>query len=504
MEYKKSIKKIYALICLTVVFIFAHGSMIFASADDDIILDGIYAGDICLSGMSPSAAKRTIEDYVRGLGDLSVKVDAVGGNTVELKASELGMTWANPEIIDQAYSLGHKKNLISRYKDKKDLAAHDRIFDINLEFDEAVIENVIKEKCSIYDEKACDASLVRKSGAFEITEGVSGERINTQASALRVKTYMEMLWDRDEYGQTQLITEIYEPEHSAEDLRNVKDVLGTFTTGFSSSGAGRSANVRNGCAHIDGTLLYPGQQLSVYNCVSPFTEENGYHLAGSYSKGLVVETLGGGICQVSSTLYNAVLRAELQVDERSNHSMIVSYVDISADAAISGTSKDFKFTNSTDYPIYIQGTTSEDKQITFTIYGKETRDPSRSLSFETEVVSETQPEGDKVIADPSQPVGYITSQSAHTGYSANYYKIVKENGEEKERVRVNSSYYQAVPRTVTFGTSGDATGMMSAAISTQSVEHCKEVANNLINAANAAAIAAAEAAAQNTAQEAID
>jgi len=504
MEYKKRYKKILVLICLVTVLTLALCVSAFASADDDIILDGIYAGDIKLSGMSPAAAQKTVEDYVHKLEDLSIKVDVVGGNTVSLKVSELGMKWANPELIEEAYALGHKRNPISRYKDKKDLAAHDKVFDINLEFDETVIENVIKEKCSIFDEKACDASITRKGGEFIITDGVAGERINTQASALRVKTYMEIFWDRDEYGHTQMITEVYEPEHSAQDLKDVKDVLGTYTTGFTSSGAGRTANVRNGCSLINGKVLYPGQQLSVYNCVSPFTEENGYKLAGSYNKGLVVETLGGGICQVSSTLYNAVLRAELQVDERSNHSMIVSYVDISADAAISGTSKDFKFTNSTAYPIYIQGTTSDDKQITFTIYGKETRDPSRSLSFETEVVQETEPEDPRVIADPTQPVGYITAQSAHTGYSANYYKIVKENGEEKERVRVNSSYYQAVPRIVTFGTKGDVTGMMSAAISTQSVDHCKEVANNLVNAANAAAIQAAQAAAANAAAEAVD
>ena len=262
--------------------------------------------------------------------------------------------------------------------------------------------------------------------------------------------------------------------------------------------------MRNGCAHINGRILYPGEMLSVYDCVSPFTEENGYYLAGSYNRGLVVETLGGGICQVSSTLYNAVLRAELKVNERSNHSMVVNYVDLSADAAISGTSKDFKFTNSTDYPIYIAGSTSEDKQITFTIYGKETRPQGRSLSFETEIISESEPGPDKLIGDPSQSVGYIHSQGAHTGYSANYWKIVKENGTEVSREKVNSSYYQAVPRTVTFGTGGDVTGAMNSAIATGSTEHARAVANNLINAANAANIAAAEAAANAASQQALD
>lgn len=154
-------------------------------------------------------------------------------------------------------------------------------------------------------------------------------------------------------------------------------MLGTFTTSYSTSGANRSGNVKNGCSKINGTLLYPGDSFSAYETVSPFTEANGYYMAGSYSNGMVVESLGGGICQVSTTLYNAVLLAELDVTERFNHSMIVNYVDPSADAAISGTAKDLKFTNNLDCPVYIEGYTTSDKHITFTVYGQETRPSNR-------------------------------------------------------------------------------------------------------------------------------
>ena len=111
--------------------------------------------------------------------------------------------------------------------------------------------------------------------------------------------------------------------------------------------------------------------------------DSGYAMAGSYLNGEVVDSMGGGICQVSTTLYNAVLRAELNVTERSPHSMTVHYVDLSEDAAIAGTYKDLKFVNSTEYPIYIEGYTTSDKKITFNIYGKETRDKNRTISFES-------------------------------------------------------------------------------------------------------------------------
>lgn len=98
-------------------------------------------------------------------------------------------------------------------------------------------------------------------------------------------------------------------------------------------------------------------------------KENGYALAGSYENGQTVQTYGGGICQVSTTLYNAVIRAELKIVERFPHSMTVHYVPRSADAAIAGTHKDMKFKNTFDTPIYIEGK-ANGSTITFTVYGK--------------------------------------------------------------------------------------------------------------------------------------
>lgn len=459
----------------------------------DRIKEGIWAGDIELSNMTEQEADSAIENYIESLKDEKIELICAGGGTLHVSAGELGLTWKNKELTKEALVYGSYGNVLTRYKAKKDLQREKKVFKIQLACDDAMVREVVAERCISFDKKAVDATISRESGKFTVTAGSNGEAINVDDSVEMVKTYMETLWDRKPEGSIKLCIDSVEPKGKTEDLEQITDVLGTFTTSFSTSAKGRSANVRNGCSLVNGTLLYPGEQMSFYDKVNPFTEENGYYLAGSYNSGLVVETLGGGICQVSSTLYNAVIRAELQVDQRSNHSMVVSYVDLSADAAISGTSKDFKFTNSTDYPIYIAGSTSEDKKITFTIYGKETRPANRKLSFETEKLSETVPEGERIIADPAQPVGYVSTQSAHTGYTANYWKIVTVDGEETERVKLNSSTYQATPKTVTFGTSGDATGNMRSAIDTQSSDYCRQVAAELVNAANAANIAAAEA-----------
>lgn len=157
--------------------------------------------------------------------------------------------------------------------------------------------------------------------------------------------------------------------------------------------------------------------------------------------------------------------------------MIVNYVDPSADAAISGTAKDLKFVNNLEHPIYIEGYT-KDKKITFNIYGVETRPEGREVSFESEVLSTTPADGEKVVGDSSKPVGYISVQSAHTGYVAQLWKIVKVNGVEESREVINKSSYKAVPRTAAVGTAtGDpnVSNAIQAAIATQSIDYVKAV-----------------------------
>lgn len=221
-------------------------------------------------------------------------------------------------------------------------------------------------------------------------------------------------------------------------------MLGTATTDYSASTAARAVNVENGCRLISGTLVWPGDEFSVTRAVTPFTAENGYQQAPSYEENRVVDSYGGGICQVSTTLYNAVLKAELDVTARSNHTMIVNYVQPSKDAAIAEGIMDMAFVNNTDSPIYIYGY-CYGGQITFTIYGHETRPSNRSIEFESKVTSQTDPQGIQLVADTSQNVGYINQvQSPHTGYTAELWKNIYVDGQLTDSVQVNSSTYQAV------------------------------------------------------------
>ena len=453
------------------------------------ILEGIYVDDINLSGKTYDEAVKLIRDKVRKMAGANITLRSVGDNTVNVTAGQMGLSWNDTNMVADALYVGRSGNMVSRYKQRKDLEHEKIVYPLKLEFDRDFITSIVEGEGEKYNIEAKDATISKADGDFSITPGTKGEKIDVNASVSRILSTLSSFNGADTSIDLIVVEDI--PKADAEDLERIHDIIGSYKTSFSTSSADRSGNVRNGTHLVDGTLLMPGESFSMYNTVSPFTEENGYFLAGSYLNGMVVESLGGGICQVSSTLYNAVLRAELQVDERHNHSMIVSYVDLSSDAAISGTSKDFKFTNNKDFPIYIEGITTSEKQVIFNIYGVEERPSNRKVTFESEKLSETVPEGDKIIADPGAPIGSITTQSAHTGYTGKLWKIVTVDGKETERTEVNRSTYQPTPRTATVGTASDnptAQAMIQSAIATGSIDAVKATIGEL-NAAAAAAAA---------------
>ena len=466
---------------LTAVMVLSFGMTVHAE-EKKTIKTGIYAGDIDLSGMSVEQAGVVLKAYVEGLQDVEITLVAGGGNTVTVTAGELGLTWANTDLPTEAIEVGTHGNVIQRYKILKDLEYENLVYPIELDFDIQTINDILTNQCTKYDQKAINVSLKRENGEFQIVEGRTGYSLDVETSIDLIYDTLTGEWDHKPCTITLDVTE-EEPRGSAEELAQVTDVLGTYTTSYATSNRDRSANVENGCRLVDGVTLYPGEEFSTYEAVAPFTETNGYYMAGSYVNGKVVDSLGGGICQVSTTLYNAVLLSELDVTERHNHSMIVTYVSPSADAAIAESSgKDFRFVNNLEYPIYIEGHT-ENRKITFTIYGRETRDPGHEVRYESEVLEVINPTSDILTADASHPIGYVAvAESAHIGYKARLWKIVLENGVEVSRTEINSSSYKMVPRSAIVGTATsdpNAYNEIMAAIGTGNYEHVKNVAGML-------------------------
>lgn len=450
-----------------------------AKSEDNTISDGVYIGQIDLSGMTAEEATNAVNSFVNDLKQKVVTFGAVGEHYVAITTGDLNLTWTNQEVIEEAVGLGKEGNIVQRYKEIQDLKHGKKVYELDLEVDKNMIQTIMQEQCAEYDIPAKNATLKRENGTFSIVEGQTGLGVNVAESVNKTYDYLTNGWDYQD-ASIELVIDETQPKGNPDDLAKVKDVLGTFTTSYTTSSKARSANVENGCRLIDGITLYPGEEFSTYESIKPFTEENGYYPAGSYLNGKVVESIGGGICQVSTTLYNAVLLSELEITERHNHSMIVSYVDPSMDAAIAESAgKDFKFRNNLNYPIYIEGTT-QNKKISFTIYGLEERSSAHSVKYESEVLKVTPPDSEIIVQDASQPIGSVIVESAHIGYTAQLWKVIKENGEEVSREVINKSTYKMSPRSATVGTATDNplyASRIQAAIATGSIDAVKSEAS---------------------------
>lgn len=448
-------------------------------AQSPVIQNGVSISGIDISGMTEGEAEETVRNAVIEAKNATLKVVCVDDKSVDLTMSSISLTWTNPKIVSEASSVGQTGNVVKRYKEKKDIEVNGASYNIEYSIDEEALVQFVEEKCLAFNQKAENATLEKTEDGFIITPGKSGVVVDKDEATDYLKNYILNEWDGTSCEVT-LPAKIDEPLGKEEDFEQITDLLGTFSTTYKTSGADRSTNVANGCRLVNGTTLYPGEEFSMYDHIKPFSVENGYKMAGSYANGMVVESLGGGICQVSTTLYNAVIRAELEITERNNHSMIVTYVPASADAAIAESAgKDFKFKNNTDYPIYIEGYTTEEKRIVFNIYGKETRPENRTVEFESEILQTTPAEIDNIIPSASYPVGYVSVQAAHTGYRAQLIKIVKVDGVEQSREVFNTSNYKMVPRTAVVGiatANPQASEQIQQAIATGSIDYVRGVA----------------------------
>ena len=418
--------------------------------DNRIIPDGITIGGIDVSGKTVTEAEDAIHSYFAEYDNVAFTLTA-NDQSISATGGDLSIGAKNSDIAVKAATFGSYGNIAERFKADRDISeGRGKAFDLSRGADINGIISFLKSASSQVNDEASDDYLTRENDQFVFHEGQSGVVVQIEESAAVLKNFIENEWDGSE-ATVDLVTEIKEPRGSKEELAEIKDLLGSFSTDYSSSSSARKNNVANGVSFINGTILYPGDELSVLNTITPFSAENGYMLAGSYENGTTVETYGGGICQVSTTLYGAVRAAELGVVTRSAHSMIVTYVKPSMDAAISESgSKDFQIKNNKNYPIYIEGH-CDGSNVYFNIYGKEEDDAGHSVDYETEITA-VNIQNTTWVADPNVPLGKMTTTvSGHTGYTARLWKIVYENGEEVSRDVYNNSKYNPSNRTVTVG-----------------------------------------------------
>ncbi len=445
---------------ITLIFALAMMGAFCAAAEDEVhVGEGIYISDIDVSGMTYDEAQTLVEQRVWQMRSAIITVQ-VGEDSIETTASELGLQWDNKNVVQDAIDLGNSGNPVKRYKDRKDLDQETQVLSLKFSANANTVRDFIEEKCKQFEKEPQDASISADgNGGFDLQEGVTGQVINVDESVKAVQEYIAGEWQGGS-GTVALSVELEEPRGDTKDLETIQDMLGSYTTPYGSTN-GRNANVERGAELINDHVVWPGETFSVCDHLVPFTAENGYELAPEYAMGRVVQGYGGGICQVSTTLYNALLQAELEIVERHNHTMTVSYVPYAMDAAIAEGNMDLVFRNNLDTPILISGY-AYGGELTFTIWGKETRPADRSVYYYSNTLSETYAEGVALYAAPDQAVGYFNQvQSAMAGVSAECWKQVTYNGETTSEL-VNTSYYEATPASWEVGTLGASDALLNA------------------------------------------
>lgn len=423
----------------------------FAGEKEDTICNGVFIDTVDVSGMTAKEAQEALKKHIDGLRSKSFAL-VVGDKSVIITLGELNYSYEPNNYIRQALSLGKSGNLVKRYKDNKDIEHGKIVYPLTYTYDESKLIKLV-ENARKMEIAPKNASFSRKNSKFVYTDHVMGSRIELEPTIAAIKERLDN-WNRLDFVVHAAMTEV-KPDFTREDLEKCNAILGEFSTVFTDSSEDRAANLANGARLINNALIYPGDVFSSLSYLLPFSLDNGYYMAGSYNAGRIEQTIGGGACQVTTTLYNAVLRSELEIVERHNHSMTVSYVDLAFDAAVSeSANKDFKFKNSSDMPILVEAF-SEGRKITFRIWGHETRDTKkRTIKFENKVIKEINPPSkEKITQDPTQPSSYRrVTQRAKKGYSAELYKVIYEDGKEVGRELINKSYYNAEPAHVTVGT----------------------------------------------------
>lgn len=365
----------------------------------------------------------------------------------EIPFAEIGAGYQVEEAVKAAYETGRAGTEEENFKVGKELLKGNIDIEVPYTYDAALMDAKLAEIAEEFDREAEDSTVTRKNGRFVITEEKDGlvmDKAKTLAAVTKVM-------DTRMSGEALIVAEVTKAEVTAKDNEHVTDLIGTYYTTFNNSDRNRNTNLAVGCNYINGTILAPGEVFSANVELGSQTAAGGYKMAGVYNNGKVEQGMAGGVCQVTSTLYNAALMAELEIVERHPHSMTVGYVPLGRDAAVAGNYKDLKFRNNTEYPIMIEAYASGGKLV-MNIFGHEVHSAGRKVSFDTVYEATIPKPAEKVTKDPERPEGEreVTSRG-RTGSKVSVYKTVVEGG-KKNREWFSSSSYRAVADEVTVGT----------------------------------------------------
>jgi len=416
----------------------------------DRIYTNVYIHGVAVGGMTGVEAEAMLmERFQTGLNARVVQYFFNGEVTAEYTFADFEARFDFSALVEDALEYSHMRSLprrIARMFRHEYEITENPIFIFNAER----MEDIMLRLSETLDTPMQNATFFMDSASerIEITPEIVGHGVNIEAAAQATREILSSLTD----GTVELEDIIIAPLYTTEDFNFTPAVLGYFATPCSSAGdESRRGNIILAAERINNSVIYPGETFSAGTIIAAHLPNSGYGTAIVLVNGEPAEDVGGGVCQVVTTLYNAVLHAELEIIQRFNHSARVSYVDIGFDATVAGDYYDLKFKNNTSRPLLITSLV-ENEQLHVRILGCETRESNRSLRFEVRLVEILMPGQYREIVDPEIPSGvrYVTLE-AQMGYHVELYKHIYINGVEVAQEKINTSVYRPLQGVIAIG-----------------------------------------------------
>ena len=360
-------------------------------------------------------------------------------NRWQLSYKDIKFLFKYEEAVDEAYAIGHKGFFFKKmYEVVKSNYIKTDIKTVT-SFDKKVIANKVTEIAKQLNHEPQDATIrLSMEDGFIINDEIKGVTLKESEAIQKITDVVLKM----NVADIILPVTLKDAGIKRSDLSIITDELGEYSTRFNAADVARTSNIKIATKSVTDVLVQPGEVFSLNKTVGPRLAKNGYQLAHVIVNNQLVDGIGGGVCQVSSTLYNAALLSNMTIVERRNHSLPSTYVPLGRDATISGDFIDFKFKNTTNYPIYIYGEVVG-SWVKFSIYGKNDF-PNRSVTIRSDVITKTEAKTD-IVEDPTLPVGTEKEErKAYTGYVVKTYRTIYENGKQIAVEPPSTSVYKVV------------------------------------------------------------
>lgn len=408
---------------------------------------GIWVDDVNLGGMTFEEASNILRQKANEMLE-KIRFELVYGDkrwVFTYKDINAYTDW-DTKIVE-AYEAGRRGTLEERYNKVKEIEANGLKFQTSLYYDLDRIKSKIEAIADEISYDAVDAEIrfyPDRAVKFEITDEKSGLYLDAQEVFNTIKEMME----KGEYGEVILVPTVVAPRVTKADLQKVTHRIVQFSTSLTGSSQDRKHNVRLALSKLNGYRLDPGEVLSFNKVVGPRTAKAGFKPAPVIMPDKSMQDdYGGGVCQASSTLYNAALRADLEIVERYHHSFPVAYLPAGLDATVSYGGADLKIKNNRKTPVFIRTFSSGDN-VYVEIYGEPLPNNGyiECTSVTREVVPAPQPKRvldskGKYVKQPGGQYEYVKSRN---GYKVTSYKIYYENGKKVRTEVIANDYYRPV------------------------------------------------------------